>query len=93
MLRHNIITKGKGEILCVEFLCPLPKATRGLKHLIVFVDAFTKLVKLFAVTRFNTRAALKVIFNKYIPEHGHVKRVLSDNGKQLSNKLLSLRHI
>ena len=35
---NNIITKGKIEILCIDFLRPLPKATRGLKHLIVCVD-------------------------------------------------------
>ena len=86
---NNIITKGKSEILCVNFLGPLSKATWGLKHLIVCVDAFTKLVKLYAVTRPTTRSVLDVILNKYISEHGHVKRVLTDNGKQFSNKLWS----
>ena len=28
----NIITKGKGEILCVDFLGPLPRATQLLKQ-------------------------------------------------------------
>jgi hypothetical protein len=31
----NIITKGKGEILCIDFLGPLPRASRGNRHLIV----------------------------------------------------------
>ena len=63
---NNVIAKGKGEILCVDYLSPLPKAMRGLKHLIFGVDAFTKLVKFYAVTRPTARVVLNVILNKYI---------------------------
>ena len=58
-------------------------------QVIVWVDAFSKLVKLYAETRPATRAVLNITLNKYIPGHGHVKRVISDNGKQFSSKLLS----
>lgn len=86
---QNIIVQGKNEMLCVDFLGPLPRGTRRLKHLLVCTDAFTKIVRLYPVTRPTTKAVLNVIFNKYIPAYGQVKRVLSDQGKQFQNQLWS----
>ena len=75
---NNIITKDKGEIFCVDFLGPLPKTTREIQHLILYIDAFTKLVKLYAITRATTKAVLNVIIKKYSREHGQGKRVLRE---------------
>lgn len=83
----SIVTKGKGEILCIDFLGPLPRAGRRLRHLIVCIDAFTKAVRLYPVQRPTTKAVLNVILKKYIPEHGSIKRVLTDQGKQFQNQV------
>ena len=56
--QQGIVTQGKGELLCVDFLGPLPRDLRRLRHLIVCIDAFTKNVRLYPVTRPTTRAVL-----------------------------------
>ncbi|MFP3031746.1 MAG: integrase, partial [Wolbachia sp.] len=82
----NIVTRNKNELLCTDFLGPLPRATRGLKNLVVVTDAFTKYVSLYPVGRPTTNAVLKVILDKYVPKHGQIKKLLSDQGKQFTNK-------
>ena len=65
------------------FLGPLPRASRDL---VVCTDAFSKLVSLYAIGRPTTAAVLNVVLNKYIPKYGHVKKILSDQGKQFTNR-------
>ena len=81
-----VITEGKGQMIATDFLGPLPKATRRLKHIVVCVDVFTKKVSLYAIPRPTTKSVLNIILNRYIPEHGEIKSVLSDQGKQFQNK-------
>ena len=68
-------------------LCECSGYSVSYTHLDVYKRQVTKLVKLYAVTRPSTRSVLNVIINKCIPEYGHTKRVLTENGKQFSNKL------
>ena len=82
----NVITEGKGQMIATDFLGPLPKATRNLKHIVVCVDVFTKKVSLYAIPRPTMKSVLNIILNKYIPQHGPIKSVLSDQGKQFQNK-------
>lgn len=83
----SIVTSKKGELLCIDFLGPLPRATRRMRHIIVCVDAFTKAVRLYPVQRPTTKAVLNAILKKYIPTHGPVEKILTDQGKQFQNKL------
>lgn len=80
---NNIITKGKGGIFGSIFLGSLQIASRALNYLVVF----TSLVKLHAITRPTTKAVLSVLLNKYISEHGRVKRVSSRQANQFLNEL------
>ena len=36
----NIITKNKNDLLCIDFLGPLPRAARCMKNLVVCTDAY-----------------------------------------------------
>ena len=61
---------GKNELLCIDFLGPLPRAARGMRNLVVCTDAFTKNASLYAIGRPTTDAVLKIILEKYIPKYG-----------------------
>ena len=52
----NIVIHGKNELLCIDFLGPLPRVARGMRNLVVCTDAFTKNVNLYAVGRPTTDA-------------------------------------
>lgn len=83
---QNVITEGKGELVAVDFIGPLPRASRGLRHILVCVDVFTKAVRLYAIPRPTTRSALNAILKTYVPEHGNTRRILSDQGSQFQNQ-------
>lgn len=55
-------------------------------HLIVCIESFTILQKLFATLWHTIRAVFNLILNWYIPDHGHIKRTLSDYKKQFHTK-------
>ena len=46
---QSITAKEKGELLALDFLGPLPRSSRGVKHILVCVDVFTKAVQLYAI--------------------------------------------
>ena len=50
----NIVMHGKIELLCINFLGPLPRAAQGMRNLVVCTDAFTKNVSLYAIGRPTT---------------------------------------
>ena len=81
----NIVSKNKNDLICIDFLGPLPRAARGMKNLVVCTDAFTKHVSLYAIGRPTTSAVINIIINKYIPKYGPIKELLSDQGKQFTN--------
>lgn len=84
---QNIITDSIGKMIAIDFIGPFPRASRNLKHVLVCVDVFTKAIRLYAIPRPTTKSALNAIIKKYIPQNGHVERILSDQGKQFQNKL------
>lgn len=71
------------DLVTADFLGPLPRARGGgVQYLLVMVDAFSKLVRMYAIKAATTGASLKRIFDDYIPECGKFKRILTDNGTQ-----------
>lgn len=68
----------KTEMLCLNVLGPLRKASRRMRNLVVCTGAFTKDIALYAIGRSTT----KVVFEKYILNYGQIKKILTDQGKQ-----------
>ena len=73
------------ELVTVDFYGPLPRGRGGVEYIFVVLDSFSKLVKLYAMKKATTYAALNRMFTDYIPKCGKPKRVLSDNGTQFSS--------
>ena len=83
---QSIRAKEKGELLALDFLGPLPRSSRGVRHILVCVDVFTKAVQLYAIMRPTTKTVLKIILQRYIPTNGHVKKIITDQAKQFRIK-------
>ena len=67
----------------------MPRSIRGVEYIFVLLDVHSKYVKLYAIKRETTRAALCKLLHKYIPEMGKPKRVLADNGTQFESPIWS----
>ena len=81
----NVVAMNKNDLVCIDFLGPLPRAARGMKNLVVCTDAFTKHVSLYAIGRPTTSAVVNMVLNKYILKNGPIKKILSDQGKHFTN--------
>lgn len=65
---------------------PLPKGRSGVSFLVVFVDAFSKLVSLYAIKSATAKATFRCL-NKYIERVAKPKAILTDNGSQFTSGL------
>lgn len=73
------------ELVTVDFYGPLPSGRGGVEYVFVVLDAFSKLVRLYAMKKATTNSALKRIIENYIPDCGKFEKILSDNGSQFSS--------
>lgn len=79
-----IITTHKNELLSIDFYGALPATRYRKKYILVTVDAFTKYVKLYTLTKMTTKATIDKIFNEHIPKHGKPEAIISDHGTQFT---------
>ena len=58
---QSIQKENKGELIAVDFLGPLPRSSRGVKHILVCIDVFSKAVRLYPIMRPTTKVVLKIL--------------------------------
>ena len=58
---------------------PLPVAQLGFRYIFVVADVFSKFVRIYPMKALNTTSCLKKILEDYIPRHGKMEAILSDN--------------
>nr|CAH7758418.1 unnamed protein product [Callosobruchus chinensis] len=84
---HSVIPRRPGELVCTDLFGPLPVSRGGTTYILVFVDAFTKYVKIYALKRATTKVILKRLLKDYVPEVQKPTCILSDNGTQFTSGL------
>nr|CAH7743752.1 unnamed protein product [Callosobruchus chinensis] len=84
---HSVLPRRPGELVCTDLIGPLPVSRGGTTYILVFVDAFTKYVKIYALKRATTKAILKRLLKDYVPEVQKPTCILSDNGTQFTSGL------
>nr|CAH7717819.1 unnamed protein product [Callosobruchus chinensis] len=84
---HSVIPRRPGELVCTDLIGPLPVSRGGTTYILVFVDAFTKYVKIYALKRATTKVILKRLLKDYVPEVQKPTCILSDNGTQFTSGL------
>lgn len=80
-----IVTSAPGELVCVDFFGPLPRARGSCTMILAVMDHFTRFVKLYAMKSANTKNAITAV-EKFIAHTGPIKAILSDNGPQFASK-------
>lgn len=66
--------KGKQRDSCIKFFRTIPRSSRGVRHILVCIDIFTKALHLYPIVRPTAKAVLKVMLGKYIPCYGKMKK-------------------
>nr|CAI5868378.1 unnamed protein product [Callosobruchus analis] len=83
---HSVLPQNRGELVCTDLIGPLPSSRGGATQILVFVDAFSKYVKVYALKKATASAILNRFLNHYVKEIQKPKCVLSDNGTQFTSK-------
>ena len=83
---QSIIIHEPFELVTIDYL-HLDHSRVGYEFLLVVEDRFSKFVQAFPTKNKSPRAADDSLFNKYFLDFGYPKRILHDQGKELSNKL------
>nr|CAH7759635.1 unnamed protein product [Callosobruchus chinensis] len=84
-LLHSVLPTCPGELVCSDLIGPLPSSREGATYALVFVDAFSKHTKIYALKRATSKAILAKLVSDYIPNIQRPKAILSDNGTQFTS--------
>lgn len=76
------------DILHIDCFGPLPSVNSKRKHVLIVVDAFPKLVKLYAVNAPGTKEACCAL-KKYFDYYTRPRRIISDRSTCFTSNELS----
>jgi transposase InsO family protein len=74
--------------VCMDFLGPLPTTERGNKYLLVLIDLLTKWPEIYPLPDRKATTVARVIALEFIPRHGAIQELLSDNGAEFHSELV-----
>ncbi|ROT79561.1 hypothetical protein C7M84_001723 [Penaeus vannamei] len=76
------------ELVSVDILSLTPSA-RGNKYVLVLIDHLTRFVELFPLASKDAQTVADVFLAEFVTRYGPPRTLLSDNGLELRNRLLS----
>lgn len=83
-----IVTTRPGELVTLDIV-EYPKSQRGSQYCLVMIDHFTKWLELFPLRNQKAETIAKKIMDGWIPHHGAPEQLHSDQGKNLTGKVIS----
>ena len=82
LLNPNTVPDVPWEIISVDLIGPLPKS-KGKNAIMVIVDHFSKMIRLFPIsTEITSQGMAKIFRDEIFKLHGIPKKVISDRGPQ-----------
>ncbi|KAF0746918.1 protein NYNRIN-like [Aphis craccivora] len=92
----NYVKKAKGSTIStipaepkctipLDLMGLLPRGQLGMRYILTLVDIFSKHVRLYAIRRVNTDTIFHKLTHDYLPKHGPIKKILTDNGTQFTS--------
>ena len=89
MTPRNI--EGPWIVVATDIMGPTPLSKRGNKYIIVFEDLFSRYVELKPLRKANAKSVLKAFDELIINCWGCPRVLLTDNGTEFANKMLTDR--
>lgn len=80
----HVKSERPGEMVAIDFFGELPMSTGGVKYILVVLDVFSKLVKLYPIKKETTQSAINRM-EQYIQDVGKPRRLLNDHGTQFTS--------
>ena len=74
--------------MAMDIFGPLPKTQSGNRFILVCIDHFSRWVELTALSRIREQDVAEVLRDRWIPNHGVPRVILSDNGRQFVSEVI-----
>jgi len=82
------ITSEPFDVLCADFVGPLPRSGRGNTMLLVFHDIFSKWVELIPLRKATAAQVQKAFRERILGRVGNPRKFICDNGTQFTSRIL-----
>lgn len=73
------------EIVCVDFVGPLPKSTKSCRYILIAQDKLTKWIELKSLSTPTTNSVKNMLRNQILSKFGWPRIIISDNGSQFTS--------
>lgn len=77
----------KFQMLCLDFIGPLPTSSKGNQWILVIIDNFTKYVVAWAIRKATSEKTIEILRDHVISKFGCPETIILDNGPQLRSKV------
>lgn len=84
----HVPSEGPWREIAFDAVGPFPETDDGNKHILVFMDRFTKSCELFAVKDLKESTVAQIIVNEIVPRHGCPATILTDRAASFNSELL-----
>lgn len=82
---HTLHPEHPWEVVCIDFVGPLPRSTKGCKYILVAQDKLTKWVELKCLSTPTTSSVKNMLRNQIFSKFGWPRIIISDNGSQFTS--------
>jgi transposase InsO family protein len=84
----HVPSDGPWREIAFDAVGPFPETDDGNKHILVFMDHFTKSCELFPVKDLKETTVAQIIVNEIVPRHGCPATILTDRAASFNSELL-----
>jgi len=81
-VEYFVLPERPGKVVSIDIFRPLPQTSKGFKYILVVMDQFSKLTKLYPMKNQKLDAIMDALQLEHFPQLGVPEEILSDNGGQ-----------
>jgi hypothetical protein len=84
---YTTATYGLWDQIAIDTIGPLPESAQGHKHVIVFIDTFSRFIEMIPIDDLTAETAATALI-QIMGRYGIPATILTDNGTQYANKVM-----
>lgn len=81
-IEYYVLPERPGHTVSMDIFGPLPQTPKGNKYVLVLMDQFSKLTKLYPMKNQKLETIMDILQTKYCATNGFPEEILTDNGGQ-----------
>ena len=87
-LQYMPVASEPGQLLCMDFVGPLPETSRGNKHVLVVTDAFSKFAEVIPLPNQTAETTANALIRDCFSRQGVPSILHSDQGKNFESEII-----